>query len=113
MDSKKVNLYLSMNSKNFETSKILIVKKYLEEMDEDKAVILQSLTYKDAATAWLLGIFLAADRVYLGQVGLGIFKMLLSFFVVGLIWWLIDLFTMSSRIKKANFEKFIKIISTI
>ena len=61
---------------------------------------------KDRTTALILGVVLGhlgVDRFYLGDSGLGALKLL----TLGgcLIWWLIDLFTVSSRADDYNRQK--------
>lgn len=59
---------------------------------------------------WLVAVLLSAflgglgiDRFYLGHIGLGIAKLLLSWATFG-IWWLIDLILIAAR--KVNSENF-------
>jgi len=58
---------------------------------------------KRYTTALLLSIFLGAigvDRFYLGYVGTGILKLLITIFslgILGWIWWLIDIILIASK----------------
>ena len=106
MDKSKVDMFLMTNGKNFPVEKLLTVKDALEKLDDDKFMFIQSLSIKDNTTTLLLGILLGADRIYLGQVGLGIFKIISMFFFVGLIWLFIDLFSLGKRTKEYNFQQF-------
>lgn len=58
--------------------------------------------YRDPGTTFVLAWF-SLDRFYLGQVGLGILKLLLVLPTVG-IWWLIDLINAKNNAAKANDE---------
>jgi TM2 domain-containing membrane protein YozV len=60
--------------------------------------------HKDRSTALLLSLFfggLGVDRFYLGQVGLGVAKLLGVWFTFGL-WWLIDLFLIMRAADRYN-----------
>lgn len=108
MDKSKVEMFLMMNGKNLPVEKLLLVKDSLEKMDDDKFMILQSISFKDNTTSIILGV-LGFDRIYLDQVGLGLLKAFLMFFVVGVIWWLIDLFSITKRTKDYNCLRFSEI----
>ena len=60
---------------------------------------------KNSTTVWLLSIFigyLGIDRIYVGDVGLGVLKML-TCGGIG-IWWLIALFLITDVTKRKNLE---------
>ena len=59
---------------------------------------------KDRGIAIVLALF-ALDRFYFGQIGLGILKYLSCFIVIGLLWWLIDIFTAGGRADEFNRNK--------
>lgn len=104
MEKSKIEMFLMMNGKNLPTEKLPIVKETLEKIADDKAMFIQSISFKDNTTAIILCI-LGFDRIYLGQVGLGILKAILMFFLIGWIWWFIDLFSISKRTKDYNFQQ--------
>ena len=56
---------------------------------------------KDPTTATILAL-LCLSRFYLGEVVLGILQWIANFFVVALVWALIDLATAGSRTRKYN-----------
>lgn len=106
MQQSKVDLFIAASGGNFPSDKLMIVKDLLLKMDDSKLIAVQSVNYKSPTTITLCAIFLgvfAVDRFMLGQVGLGILKLV----TVGCfgIWTLIDWFTASNRAKKYNFEK--------
>ena len=105
MEKSKTELFLMLNAKYFPTEKMQFVKDMLEKMADDKAIIIQSLSFKEKNTAVILGI-LGFDRIYLGQVGLGVLKAISMLFFIGWIWWLVDLFSLSKRTKEFNFKQF-------
>ena len=59
---------------------------------------------KDRGIAILLALF-GFDRFYFGQIGLGIGKYLSCFIIVGIFWWIIDIFTAAGRADEFNRNK--------
>jgi len=83
------------------------------ELDDSKKMIFQSQyssDKKDRGTATILAIFMY-DRIWLGDIGLGIVK-LLTLGLCGL-WTLIDLFTAGSRCDEYNRRKAQEIIAAL
>lgn len=66
---------------------------------------------KNYVVALLLSIFLGGlgvDRFYLGHIGLGIAKLLVTIFslgTIGFVWWIIDLILIATR--KINHNNFV------
>jgi hypothetical protein len=84
-----------------------------KDLDDAKKLIFQSQfssEKKDRGTATILSIFMY-DRIWLGDVGLGIVKIIAA----GLcgIWWVIDVFTAGSRADDYNREKAREIIAAL
>lgn len=70
------------------------------------------LDLKSPLTGLVLGLFLGAlgvDRFYKGDIFLGIIKIFINPFTLG-IWWLLDLFLVYRGIKKNNFQKILMVI---
>lgn len=110
MEKSKVEMFLMANGKFIPANQIMAVKESLEKLSDDKSVLLHTVQFKDPTTALLLAIFLGADRIYLGQIGLGVLKIILILLAIGLIWWLIDLFTVSNRVQSLNQTELYKVI---
>lgn len=58
-------------------------------------IILHSVRLAHPWVALALSVclgFFGVDRMYIGQIGLGIAKLILLFFWIGIIWWLVDIF---------------------
>lgn len=69
-----------------------------------------------AGVAWLLWIFLGflgAHRFYLGRKLSGFLQLVATFFVIGLVWWLIDLFLLSGMIRQRREEIRQKLIEQV
>lgn len=76
-----------------------------KDLDDSKRMIFQSQygsDKKDRGTATILALF-NYDRIWLGDIGLGIVKLI----TLGLcgIWWIIDIFTAGSRCDDYNRHK--------
>lgn len=85
----------------------------VKDLDDSKKLIFQSQfssEKKDRGTATILSIFMY-DRIWLGDIGLGILKIITG----GLcgIWWLIDIFTAGSRADDYNRQKAREIIAAL
>lgn len=107
MESEKVNHMLMMLSSKIPAGSIPSVRTRLENTDvsESEILTLQS-QMKDPLLSILLSIFigsLGVDRFYIGDVGLGIGK-LLTAGGCG-IWWLIDIFLIVDATKQKNLEQ--------
>ncbi|MDC0303786.1 TM2 domain-containing protein [Flavobacteriales bacterium] len=107
MDSQKVDMYLMTNAKYFEGHQVPMIKKQLEEVDDSKWVNLQSLNLKDPTTSLIVSILggqLGIDRFIIGDVGMGVGKLLTC---GGLgIWAIVDWFIIMGRTREINFENF-------
>lgn len=110
MDRYKVDMFMMTMSSRFPASKLLIVKDRLERLDDSRITIVQSMDYKDPTTLLLISIFLGTfgvDRFMLGDVGMGILK-LLTAGVCGILT-IIDWITISDRTKEKNFQLFLSV----
>jgi len=108
MESNKVDMYIGTMSENFKATDIPIIKSNLEKISDDKLIVFQSINYKSPIVALVLSFFLGCfgiDRFYIGNVLLGILK-LLTFGGLGL-WTIIDWFLIMGATKKSNLNKFL------
>ena len=109
MESDKVNHILMMLSSKIPAGSIPSVRTRLENTDISESEILALHSQmKDPLLSILLSIFigtLGVDRFYIGDVGLGIGK-LLTGGGCG-IWWLIDIFLITDATKQKNLEQFV------
>ncbi|MDR1919763.1 MAG: TM2 domain-containing protein [Tannerellaceae bacterium] len=105
MDAQKVDMFLMSNNKYFESFQLASVKSQLLELDESKWINVVSLQLKDPTTALiisLLGGALGIDRFFIGDVGLGIGKLLTCGGFS--IWAIVDWFLIQAATKEKNFE---------
>lgn len=104
--SDKSNMLLMTYSKYFPEENIIMLKEKFETMDDEKTSMIYSLQFKDPMMALILSIVagtLGIDRFYIGDVGLGVAK-LLTCGGCG-IWTIIDYFLIMKAAKQKNFEK--------
>lgn len=112
MDSNKVDMFFMSNAKFFAPEAIPGLKLQVEKLSDDKFILLQSAGLKDPTTILIVAILaggLAIDRFMLGQVGLGILKIIT---LGGLgIWQIVDMFTAQSRAREFNMQQIQKTIA--
>lgn len=106
MEKSKIDLYLTTNAKYFEPSAIPIIRQKLETASDETLLTLQATDLKDPTVMLIVSIFLGTlgiDRFMLGDVGIGILK-LLTGGLCGILT-LIDWFTISKKTKQLNLSK--------
>jgi len=106
MNAQKVDMFVMMNNKYFEASQLFAIKNYLSEVDESKWTRIEMLQFKDPTTSLIVSIlagYLGIDRFIIGDVGLGIGKLLTC---GGLgIWTIVDWFLIQAATKEKNMQK--------
>ena len=105
MDTQKVEMFLMNNQKYLPADKILYVKERLLAADPAKENLLMAVDMKDPTVMIIISIFLGSlgvDRFMLGDVGMGILK-LLTGGVCGILT-IIDWCTIMNRTKELNFN---------
>lgn len=108
MEQNKIDLFTATLNDKFSSEDLMIIRTRLENIDDSRFAQLQCLGYK---TPWIMFFvayffgFLGVDRFMLGQVGLGLLK-LLTCGGFGL-WVIVDLFLVWGNTKKYNFDLFI------
>lgn len=103
---QNIDLYLTTNAKYFEPSAIPIIRQKLENASDDSLLTLQATELKDPTVMLLVSIFLGTlgvDRFMLGDIGIGILK-LLTGGLCGILT-IIDWFTISRKTKQLNLSK--------
>ncbi len=108
MDTAKVDMFMMMNSKYFESYHLVSVRDRLLQLDESKWSTVQMLQFKDPTTALIISIIagghLGIDRFYIGDTGLGIAKLLTC---GGLgIWAIVDWFLIQGATREKNMQLF-------
>ena len=109
MEQSKVDLFISTMNDKFPSDHLMEVRSKLEMQDDNSFPVLQSLNYKKPTTLLLFSIFLGGlgvDRFMLGQIGLGILK-LVTCGGFGF-WTLVDWFMISGKTKMYNLKLFME-----
>ena len=108
MDAQKVDLFMMMNSKFFESYQLMAIREQLLAMDDSKWGMVQTIQLKDPTTSLIISLVgggpLGIDRFYIGDTGLGIAK-LLTCGGIG-IWTIIDWFLIMGATREKNMEMF-------
>ncbi len=110
MEQNRIDMFVATMSNKLPSEKLMSVRERLEILDDSRMVIIQSVEYKDPTTMLLISLFLGTfgvDRFMLGDVGMGILK-LLTFGLCGVLT-IIDWFIVQKKTKEKNFEKFMSL----
>ena len=111
MDKSKVDMYIMTNSKYFEASAIPMIKSRLENLSDDNFLLLQTIELKDPTVSLIVSILLGTlgiDRFLIGDIGMGVLK-LLTAGLCGILT-IIDWFLIMKRTKEKNLEKIMGIL---
>jgi len=111
MEAQKVDMFLMMNSKFFESHQLPFIRERLLQLEESRYMNLQIAGFKDPVILLivsLIGGHFGIDRFLLGDTGLGVAKLLTC---GGLgIWTIIDWFMVMDRTREVNFEKLQQVV---
>lgn len=105
IDVQKVDMFMMMNAKYFESHQLHAVRDRLLALDESRWTSIQMLQLKDPTTSLIISLFggsLGIDRFYIGDTGLGIAKLLTcgGFYI----WTIIDWFLIMGVTREKNME---------
>jgi hypothetical protein len=106
MDIGEANQLLALYGNRLPIEAMEMMRKKLVEMDYSIASI-RMAQFKDPTMAIILSVLvgsLGVDRFYIGDVGLGVGKLLTC--GGAYIWWLIDIFMIQDATKRKNMEMF-------
>lgn len=107
VSADKVNAWLIMNKKYFTNGNLIQLKKTLEGLDYSTFQQMENVEYIDPTVSLIVSVLgggLGVDRFLIGDIGLGVGKLLTC---GGLgIWWLIDIFNIQKATKKKNYKEF-------
>lgn len=109
MDANKINTFLAINAENFSPIQLQTIKEKLEQLDDDKLLLISSLSYQKPSTMLLISILLGWERFWMEDITLGLIKILTAYGCG--IWWIADMFTAKKRAQKYNFEKLMNVLN--
>lgn len=106
MDSQRLDMYITTNSKYFEQEKLPYIKARLKDVEENRWDSVQFIQYKDPTVSLVISVLVGefgVDRFYIGDIGLGIAKLLTC---GGLgIWYIVDWFLIMGSTRERNMDK--------
>jgi TM2 domain-containing membrane protein YozV len=106
MESQKVDMFIMTNAKFFESYHLNTIRERLIALDDSKWAMVSTIQFKDPTTSLIISILagsLGIDRFMIGDVGLGVGK-LLTCGGFG-IWGLVDWFLIQGATRQKNMEK--------
>lgn len=106
MDEQKINLWLGSNAKYFDATQIPILREKLKNASDEQYLAVQTQSYIDPTVTAIISVLLGRlgiDRFMVGDIGMGVLK-LLTGGLCGVLW-LIDIFTISKKVKNKNFAQ--------
>lgn len=114
MEEGKVNLFISTMTDKFKSEHLWVIRKELQDAPDSSFAHLQALPYKNPIVLFIVSLFvgtLGIDRILLGDIGLGILK-LVTCGGFG-IWTIVDWFLVMNKTKDKNFELFMSNVRRI
>ncbi|MDR0764424.1 MAG: TM2 domain-containing protein [Synergistaceae bacterium] len=105
MQQDKADIFIMTNAKYFPAEKVYLIKDKIMARDDSGVMVISSIEFKDPMTFLIISVLLGSlgvDRFMLGDVGLGILK-LLTLGGCG-IWTVIDWFLIQKKTREINFN---------
>lgn len=106
MEAQKVDAFILANGKNFQDYQIPALREMLLNVDDNKWLVLQTLQLKDPTIALIISLLagtLGIDPFYIGDMGLGVLK-LITCGGFG-IWTVVDWFLIMGSARSKNMQK--------
>ena len=113
---KRIQRFIIENKKFLPQSSIYSLKDQLLKLTDEQLEQIEWVKFKDPTILLIISIFLGGfgvDRFILGDTFKGVLKLILTFFFVGVIWWLIDLFKITDKTMEYNYNKLMETLSYV
>lgn len=110
MDMQRVDSYIMSNARMFDSAQLPVVRDKLLSLDESKFALVMAADLKDPTISLVLSLILGSlgvDRFYIGDIGLGVLK-LLTCGVCGIMT-IVDYFLIMSKTREKNFNAIMSI----
>ena len=114
MEQNKVDMFLMSNAEYFPEENMMLIRERLQALPDECFVQLSTMQFKSPVVMLVVSLFvggLGVDRMMLGEVGLGVLK-LLTGGGCG-IWTIIDWFMIMGNTKEKNVLKLMNAINMI
>lgn len=111
MTKEKLDMFIISKSKYFPSEALPMIREKLERLEDEKLLTLEALELKDPTTFLIVSLLagsLGIDRFLLGDVGMGVLK-LLTGGLCGILT-IVDWCTIMGKAKKENLNKLMAII---
>ncbi|MCD7930871.1 MAG: TM2 domain-containing protein [Tannerellaceae bacterium] len=111
MDAQRVDIFIMTNSKYFESHDLPAIRERLLSLDDNQATALSMVQFHDPTTSLIVSILagsLGIDRFIIGDVGMGVGK-LLTCGGFG-IWTIVDWFLIQSATRDKNKQKLLSVL---
>ncbi|MGN8913780.1 TM2 domain-containing protein [Anaerofustis butyriciformans] len=112
MEQNKVDMFLMSNAEYFPEENMMLIRERLQVLPDECFVQLSTMQFKSPVVMLVVSLFvggLGVDRMMLGEVGLGVLK-LLTGGGCG-IWTIIDWFMIMGKTKEKNVLKLMNAIN--
>lgn len=113
MDNNKIATIMAQVREYIPQEKKMELQQRLSVMPDEAGMVISEVNFKSSTTTLILSIFLGdlgIDRFYVGDIGLGVLKLL----TVGLfgVWGFIDIFLCYKKAKKKNYETILECLNS-
>lgn len=110
MTKEKLDMFIISKSKYFPAEALPMIREKLERLEDEKLLTLEALELKEPTTLLIVSLLagsLGIDRFLLGDVGMGVLKILTCWCGIFMI---VDWFTVMDRTKQKNLNKLLTAI---
>lgn len=116
MNSEFVQMFLISKADKLPSNKMESLKREMQYLTIDEEDKLLGLHLKNPLVALLLSLMFGVvgfDRMYIGQIGKGILKLILTLLVFGLMWVVYDYFAIMKKTREINYKKLKKVLKKL
>ena len=103
----KTDRYLLEHEELFAPAVRPLIRSKLREIDADRLRPIPRRPFRRPAAVLVLAI-VGVERFFLGQTGLAILKLVSTLLLIGIVWWIADVFTAQNRARNYNFKLFMQ-----